>query len=339
MRSNRCYKKIVLLAALCLPPNSLAFFGGSLTYTIVDPTRDMNWYLKEVKAYFIAAERRLAELDRMVSDRLQTLMVVQQAQANSSAKIIATTTAISSTSNPISEEHYTPTTTGAVCASIDTYNNLLNNPKNDTSRMSACYFSRAKDSLAAKRMSDRFTQGIYADGTYYKEVVSELATPNDKEIISAIAEDIQFYSKTLTEHTLLSEEQLARAQRISDLVFNQGVVLPHPKNIGQEVFPENVATKFNKQFFSNTYKAFIDRNLRDRVSVDGLYAKDTPIIEVHRDQRMVERVTDAANADHAADAQRLLALNISKKLSHNFKRLELALRKQSEASLRIKQFK
>ncbi|CCO46834.1 exported hypothetical protein [Vibrio nigripulchritudo SOn1] len=326
---------LAALIALSMPSN--AFLGGVLNWTIVDPVRDMNWYLKEVKSYLIAAERRLATLDRQISDSLQTMMSVRNSEANASAKIIAGTTSISATQNASSSERYEATDTPTVCSSLQTFVNLLGQDDDRGPNTKAlCHLGEKSKSLKSRRMSDRFLHGSFADGNYYSRRVEE-ADGIEKVVIESIAQDVMFYAKTLTEYTVISDQDLDRLRDVNDLVFHQNVELPHPSTIDTELYPDNVESKFSEYFFANTYKAYIDRQLTDRRSTATAYAIDAPIIDASQPTKMKARANEIANAEFSSEALRLLAISESNALLHKYRRLDITLREQSALALQLKQ--
>ncbi len=331
---RRTFKATCLIAliTLSLPSNAV------LVWTIVDPVRDMNWYLKEIKGYLIAAERRLAKIDRMISDNLQTMMAVRSSEANNSAKIISSTTSISATRNAASEERYHPTNTPALCSSLQTFGNLLGRDegKGGPNAKALCNLGYKAKQDKSSKMTARFLKGSFADGDYYsKKVVS--ADSNEREIIESMADDVMLYAKTLTEYTTISQDELDRLRDVNDLVFNQDVSLPHPAILDQELFADNVESKFSEYFFTNTYKAYIERQLTDRRSTSTAHAIDAPIIEANQPETIKARAKELANAEYSSEALRLLALNESKSLLQKYRRLDLMLREQSALGLQLKQ--
>ncbi|MCG9578597.1 hypothetical protein L1D14_20475 [Vibrio tubiashii] len=329
-------KKLRLSSALLLAVGltlSSVPANAVLVWTIVDPVRDMNWYVKEVKRYLIATEKYLASIDKRVANQLLTRQRIEQSEANASAHIIAQTTANSITRNNAAEERYRPLDKELVCSTVSTFNRLLDDRKQTDHGAFCSWRNRMRNSEASK-LTNRFNKGVYADGEYYRNAVKNIDTNNAKDVIRKLAKDADFYSKTLNEFTLINEEDLDRLTDINELVFMNNVILPNPIRIHNDVSGNNVDAKFNSAFFSKTYQSFTEKQITDRSSHSGRLARDALLIESN--QRLHALSEDIANAEFKDDALRMLALTKSKQLVAELKKLELALHTESAKSLELK---
>lgn len=324
--------KLILVGLLTL---SVSHQALAITYVIVDPARDMNWYLKNVKRYLIAAEREMASIDKQISSKLQTIMLAEQGEANASAIITAQTTAQSITQNNKSEERYSPLDSNLICSSIEAFNEFDSWSDESNYEPSLCSWRNRQANSSATRLSQRFVSSVDADGAYYSDTIALLdGERDDKTIIRELADDIQFYSKTLNEYELINESDAERLDRINELVFMQGATLPNPQSADFKITKNNVDNLIPQVLLNNTYRGIIDTQIKSRTSYGEQYAPAASLIQSRN--TLGELNEDISTAEYKDDAIRLLALTKTKNLKSQFNSLESTLNKEVASSLKLK---
>lgn len=332
----RQYVSATLCVVALLTPSITWAFGGVGHFTIVDPSRDMNWYLKEIKKYLVLTEKKLASLESRYRKQIQSLQKIRNAEANSSAQIRAVTSAQSITQNNASDNRFKPSTSELLCSTIHSAKSVLDRVLKFP--QSTCEQKQDAKQSEAKSLELRFIKGLHQDAYFYQYLVNkpEVQQDKDKDVIKAMAKAVQDYDTTLNQYTLIDEESYDELHAVNELIFDWGVRLPSPKYIEKQLTARNIVKRIGPAFLSNTYQSFIERYLKDRTQFRGQYAKDAPIIDGVDGEKYKALIEEIGHAETSEDSIRLLALTKAKKLQTQYKRLDVSLRNQATAALKLK---
>ncbi|WP_281188494.1 hypothetical protein [Vibrio harveyi] len=318
--------KITLFLCLITPPSLIQAFG--LVWVIQDPARDMNWELKTIKKYLILAEKKLANIDKMLGEQLLSQYQMLKEEANKSALIRATTSSLSITQNTSAENRYAPTATGLVCSIIAANN-----------RTETCEVVNHNKTHDIRNLELRFLDPQRADATYYRNVmlVNNLDyKANEKDTIKALVFNIDDYSEVLNSYRLINQSDYDKLTPITDLIFDWEVTLPTPNEIVDH--PTAIRAEMFKQAFdASTAKSFVSRSLKERTQNASMYAKDATVIQSGTNEYLEKLLDDLANSTMSEDTLRLLAVTKVKQLQQQFKQLEVNLRNNSAAAIKLKQ--
>lgn len=299
-------------------------------WTIVDPVRDLNWDLKAIKKYLILAEEKLAHIDEMIGEQMLSQLQMLKTESNTSSSIRAVTSALSITQNLAAASRSEPSAVDIVCAWID----VANTYKPSSSCGSLVWY-RAE--YEVKALEERFINPNKADGSYYRNLVSDnrFDLADDKQILQAIGNDVQAYSHAINNFVLINEESGKQHESVTNLIFDFGITLPDPTEVSKVPDAYSV-DEYLDYFHSNTAKAFVTRSLRDRTEYSNQYAEDASLIEASTDTAIERLNNEISDAEMSDQALRVLATSRARNLKNQYKQLELSLREEAAAALKLK---
>ncbi|EGQ9239496.1 hypothetical protein M2G93_16690 [Vibrio vulnificus] len=326
MKLKPLLSKALLISALGMLPTQLHGFG--LVWVITDPARDMNWELKTIKKYLILAEKRLAHIDKMLAEKMYSEMKVLYKESHKSAYIRALTSSVSITQNLAAENRYNPIDSGLVCSVIALNNNGI-----------SCESSMQRKRSAMHKLQERFLDSQTADATFIQQLAKSHSfsrATNERVQISTVAKAITRYADVVNQYELINESEYSELEGMTDLIFDWGETLPTPDAILSH--PTNIdVSEYTGYFQSNMAKGYVNKALMDRTQSGSIYARDSAVIESGSNETLNKLSLDLANAEMTEDAWRIIALTKARRLKQEFKTLEIALRENSSAALKLKQ--
>ncbi|MDN3661101.1 hypothetical protein [Vibrio agarivorans] len=319
-------RKIAIGALCTISLNAHAW----LVWTIVDPVRDYNWELKSLRDYLILAEKKLANIDKMIGEQMLSQLQMLREESNESSSIRAVTSALSITQNLAAASRSEPSAVEIVCAWIE-----AGKTAQPSSSCGSIVWYRAE--YEVKALEERFIDPEKADGKYYRNIFDESVdgVSNEKAILQVIGNDVQAYSHAVNNFELISESSSSNFESVSNLLFDYGVTLPDPNEVSR--LPNAFSVDEYLQYFhSNTAKAFVTRSLRDRTEHSGSYAKDAALIESATETAIERLNAEIGDVEMSDQALRVLATSRARNLKNEFKLLELRHREQAATALALK---